>query len=301
MLKLLQIGLFATFIFFAEFGFTYSQEIEANVSVSMEFVPQENRFFVTSMERDLTNYLNNQKFTEMDWEGKKVPVDINIILSGGSNGRFGARLMIIGKRYVAGTEGGTSVTLRFAEENWTFEYQQGAIHAYNPMVFNDFTSLIDYYMLLFIGYDLDTYSDLGGTRAYNQAMQICNLGASKGNPGFKLFANPGEFTKYNLINELTNPRYEEFRLLCFDYYVDGLDLMAQDKNVALDNILSILEDMATFKREKMTTSSVLLQSFFDAKVRELAELFKDTGKTEALELLTYLDPSNSTIYRETIK
>ncbi|MFW5663223.1 MAG: DUF4835 family protein, partial [Bacteroidota bacterium] len=212
--------------------------------------------------------------------------------------RYDARLFIASKRYLYGQEG-QSITLRLIDDKWSFEYARGAIHTYNPLRFDPFISLIDFYLLLIIGYDLDTYGVLDGTNIYEQAKAIVRLGAGQNAQGYETFSNPGEFTRYNLVSELTDQRFEPFRTLTFEYYVDGLDYMSENKDQALQNLADIINDMAVFKDKKMSGPSALLQAFFDAKHNELAQLFEGYDKDPMLfRNLMFLDPSHSQVYIE---
>ncbi len=275
-----------------------AQEIEVNVTVNVEQIPQEFRQNVLSMENDVERYINNQRFTSLDWEGAAIPVDISIVLAGGRNGVFSARVLIIAKRNLWGQDGGASVTLKLYDEEWVFEYAQGASHSYNPRRFDRFVSLLDFYILTIIGFDLDTYQELGGTQVYEMAKEICRMGASYSIDGYETYSQPGEFTKWNLISELTDLRYEELRLNFFDFYSKGLDYIIDDKKGALETLHQVIDNIAAFKRDKMVGPSVLLQAFFDAKARELAEIFKNYSDHSVYDSLMYLDPSNTTIYEE---
>ncbi len=293
-----RLGVFLFVVFNASLTAALAQEIEANVSVSLEQINQENRIYVTSMESDLENYINSQRFTNINWEGARIPVDLSIFLTGGSQGKFSARIFVAAKRYLYGQEGGASVTLRLVDEKWSFDYAMGASHSYNPRRFDRFVSLLDYYMLLIIGFDMDTYGELDGTPIYEMAKEICRLGASYGESGYSTYSQPGEFTRYSLVSELTDLRYEPLRVLFFEYYVDGLDMVAENREEALKSLHEIIDDIADYKRNKMVGPSVLLQAFFDAKAGELAASFKDYNDKTIYKTLMYLDPSNTTIYEE---
>ncbi len=280
-------------------GRILSQEIKAEVNVNMEQISEDKRVNVSAMQNDVERYLNNQKFTDIKWEGDPIPIDVTIVLSGGYNNKYAAQLFIASKRAVYGTQGGTSVTLKLIDKEWEFEYGMGANLSYNPMRFNEFSSLLDYYMLLIIGFELDTYKELDGTRVYDAAKQIVQMGASAGATGFKTITKVGDYTKYNLVSELTDPRFEEFRKLIYGYYMDGLDLISEDRELALETIAYLIQEMANFKDKKLTNHSVLLQAFFEAKYVELAELFKGYKKFPSVfRNLKYLDPMNSTVYEE---
>ncbi len=284
--------------FFAISMNAFSQEIEAQVSVNMEQLSQEARIDVSSMENDLERYINNQRFTDMDWDGPQIPVDITIVLAGG-NGSYSARMFIASKRYIYGQEGGTSVALKMVENNWSFRYQRGAMFSFNLNRFDELSSIIDFYMLLIIGFDLDSYNELGGTRVFERAKRITNIAANQNEQGFERFTNPGQFSKVALLTELTDPRMEPFRKLIFEYYYDGLDMMVEDRELAMQTAAYIIYEMAEFKENKLMTPSLLLQVFFDSKYLELADLFKNYEDKETVKKdLMYLDPTHTEKYKE---
>lgn len=279
-----------------------AQEINATITVNVEQLPDEYRVNVQTLEADLERYINNQKFTDLEWEGPGIPVDMTIYLTGGANGRYGARMFFTSKRYLYGQEGGASVVTRMIEEQWAFEYARGAALTYNPYRYDEITSIIDFYMNYIIGMDLDTYGELDGTEQFMRAKDILQRAAAQQAPGFDTYSKPGQFTKSNLINDLTDLRYEPLRILFFEYYVDGLDMMADDEEQAMKNIVKFVDDLVDFKKNKMISASSLLQAFFDAKVDELANMFRRyDNKEDVLNKLMYLDPTNSTKYREALE
>lgn len=282
---------------FLVFGMNiFAQEIEADVTVNVEMLDQDKRISVSTMENDLERYINSTRFTDIEWEGKKIPVDISIALTGGYNNRYNAKLFIASKRYLYGQEEGTSVVLKIADNEWSFEYAQGAYFDYNTTRYNEFSSLIDFYMLTVIGFDMDTYETLGGNSAFNIARRIAGIASTEDIPGFKTFIQPGEFTKYALISELTDLRYEDLRILFFEYYVDGLDMMVEDKDKGLENLRKIIGDIVDYKQNKMTGPSVLLQVFTDSKAFELGATFEGYKDQSVFKDLKYIDPSNTTLY-----
>jgi hypothetical protein len=300
--KKMKKNLFIILFSILSFSFqAYSQEIEPLVDVNMERLDFEQRRYVSNLKYDLENYLRTQRFTEKDWEGPRIPVEMSIYFTGysGTSGRniYSAQLIITSKRNIPGTEGGTSIALQFLEKNWIFEYSTGAALSFNPTRFNEFTSLIDYYMFIVIGYDMDTYGELDGTQMYEKARQIVQLGSSLGKDGFEVQYTPGELTHYSLVNEITDPRYEDFRRLIFSYFVDGIDVLPFDKEQGMKNLENTIAGMAEFKSKKLSGPSVFLQIFFEAKAQELAQLFKSYPNRQVLSDLIYLDPTNTMIYQ----
>jgi len=281
-------------------GSLHSQEIKANVIVNTDQLRTETIYEVSSMADDVMNYINNTKFLDIEWEGEPIEVEISIILSGGSNNKFNARLLVISKRAIDGPDGvaGGSVALKMLENSWNFEYARGANLVYNTHRYERFSSMLDFYMLLVIGFDLDTYGELDGSVAFDKAKQIFSNGATSNIEGFKTFSSPGEYSKYNLISELTDMRFYDLRKLFFAYYVDGLDLMYKERERALGNIAEIMNDISEFKNNKLSGGSILLQVFTDAKSRELASLFNKYPERKVFNSLMNIDPSNSMMYQD---
>ncbi len=276
------------------------QEIDCNVTVNMDQLDFESRRFVSTLERDFEDYINNRRWLESGWEGPKIPVEMSIVLSGGANQIYGVRMLVISKRYIDGPDQGSSVNLKLYEDQWSFEYMQNASLTNNPLRFDPISSVIDYYMYLVIGFDLETYEELGGEKPFDEARKIVNMGASYNAAGFETYSQPGEFTKYNLMAEIQNPRYYPIRKTWFAYYFDALDLMAFEPEKGRKGMVDVLDKLVMFKKNKLAGPSVLMQLFFDTKAQELASFFKgyEDENDMVWEKLIYLDPGNATLYRE---
>jgi hypothetical protein len=276
-----------------------SQEIKATVTVNMEQLSVDARNYVSTMKSDIERYINNQQFTETEWKGDKIPVDITIYLSGGTSYNYSARFYFASRRILDAPTNVTpseSIALRMIENNWSFTYGMGVSLTFNPLRFDPLSSLIDFYMLLIIGYDLDSYSELGGNAAFSRAKNLVQMGAMVGAAGWELFSHPGDITKFNLISEITDMRYEEFRRTIVYYYLDGLDRMAFKPDSAKLSLESTVERMADFKQNKLSGPSVLMQVFFDTKAPELASIFNGWENKRVFRNLKYLDVGNSTLY-----
>lgn len=286
---------------FFDFKQGYAQEIKANVVVNTDLLSIEAKQYVSTLKDDIERYINNQKFLNREWEGEPIPVDINIYLTGGTNYHFTARMVVVSRRYLDNPQGdlsGQIPALKTTETSWSFEYSYGATLTFNPLRFDPFVSIIDYYMFLVIGFDLDSYEELGGTFAFEQAKNLVQLGATMNIEGFQTYSEPGALTKYNLVRELTDPRYYQFRKIVFSYFVDGFDKIAFEKESALKNLENVIFEMAKFKQDKIVEASVLLQLFFDTHSQTIATLFNGYPNKEVFKALMYLDPGHSMVYQD---
>src|SRR5688500_9416150 len=93
-----------------------AQELQATVTVNMEALPIDQSDDITTIKQDLENYLNNQRYTDADWEGARIPVDITVYISGRSGNNYTARLFAVSKRTLEG--GGSSGLLKVFDDKW---------------------------------------------------------------------------------------------------------------------------------------------------------------------------------------
>jgi len=274
-----------------------SQELDPTVVVVMDAIEPEKRQELQSMAAAVKNYLTNERFTASEWDGPRIPLDITIYVMSKSGDKVSGRLAIISKRLVNNTPGTGGALLRVLDQDWTFEWSFNPSLSYQPTRYDAFASVLDFYMLTAIGLDMDTYEDLGGSSAFRAAQQIAQLGNANGVKMFRTFSQPGEFTRMALINELMDLRYNGLRRLFFDYH-DAVDLYAKDAAKGRVQIATVVSDMANFKRTKISNRSVLLQTFFDAKNVEIADLFRGQREAEIWNDLRFLDGGNAAIYEQ---
>ncbi|HRE58188.1 MAG TPA: DUF4835 family protein, partial [Candidatus Kapabacteria bacterium] len=140
--------------------FVHAQEFQASVSVNTDLIPVEQRIDLGTMRQDVETYVNNQRYTNMDWEGPKIPVDIGITITGKSGNRFSAFLTISSYRIVDKKTNTRSVVYRTLDKEWSFEYQLNANLTFQNLRFDPFSSLLDFHLLMALGMDMDSYGEL---------------------------------------------------------------------------------------------------------------------------------------------
>jgi len=273
----------------------HAQELDATVTVNMEPLSLDQRQDVVNMATDVRNYLNSNRYSNADWEGARVPVDVTIYLSGRNVNTYTARLSVVSKRLVNNVPGSGSGMLRVFDQAWTFEWSSNPTLVYQPLRYEAFTSVVDFYMLIAIGLDMDTYDDLAGEPMFRAAHQIAQAGNAAGVSQFSTVFQPGQFTRMSLITELVDNRYQGLRRLFFDYQ-DAIDLFGRDKLKGRAELEAVIHDIAEFKRSKISNRSVLLQTFFDAKILELCDVFRGYNGEQIWADLRFLDTGNTQQY-----
>ena len=110
-------------------------------------------------------------------------------------------------------------------------------------------------MLILIGLDLDTYGELDGDQCYQRARNVFDVAANYNSEGWSSYSN--EYGRQSLIAELSSPRFDGFRKLFFEYYVDGIEILEINPEEAKANIASTIEAMADFYERYMTPSHLI--------------------------------------------
>lgn len=274
----------------------HSQEIALQVSVDLQNISFDNRIDIQNLKQDIINYVNTQRYSEQEWDKPKVPVDIGItITSRGPNNTYSGILTVMA--YTVLENGSRSILMRAMDKQWMFEYAPGNMMSFQANRFNTLSSPIDFYLLMAIGMFLDTYAELDGTPFFEKAKVICRAGAGANISGYPMTPDPSVPSKLGFATEASDLLYEDFRKLIFSYHFDGLEPVNKDKSQGLPLLAAIIEQMAQFKKSKVTMRSQFMESFFNSKFQELADLFKGYSDPEVFTNLSQLDPANSSVYQ----
>lgn len=197
-----------------------AQELQANVVVNFEMLPVEQRVDVQSMREDVTNYLNSQRYTGKDWTG---PRSRWIYLLRSPAARVTAILEFLPCRNDLLTDP-NAVSRCLCVHLTKYGNSPNAPNAsltFQTLRFDEFSTLLDFYMVLAIGMDMDTYGELDGSPMFSLAKDLCASRRCCRASGYQNVAEPGDPSRIAIATELTDLRYEEFRKLIFSYHVDG--------------------------------------------------------------------------------
>jgi hypothetical protein len=274
-----------------EFNCTVSFVL-TNISGSSDFT------FLQDLQNELQEYINKSVWTENRYQPEeRIGCSIQVtFLEAITLTRFRANTVITSKRPIYGSSQETRV-VTILDDEWVFEYAQG-----NPVVsnldrFDELTTFIDYYVYLLLGYDYDTFSELGGTLYFERARRLADLGKNQNGSGWSDLA--GERSRTSIVKELLDPRYQELRTAYFKYHYEGLDQFVRDPNTARDNVLSMLQGLKDLA--DVNARSYVISLFFSAKSEELAELFVESLQGgPAYDVLSEVDGAHLNDYSKLI-
>ena len=171
-------------------------------------------------------------------------------------------------------------------------YHKGKTIYFNESIFNQLSSIFDYYAYLFIAYELDSYGPLLGDIYYNKATEISSMGSSSN-------FSSGWDSRNNVVREIKNNEF--LRNARYSFY-NSMDLYNNDKllidkieesmNVCLEN-LKLVRDK--FGYEKNTLK--FLDSFF----QEITKLLVLTENIDGIKFLYNYNSKNKEYYGEYLK
>lgn len=275
----------------------FGQELNTHVQVDQSRLSSTSLSYLDNLPDDVESYLNEYSWTDSHFgQMEKIEVDIQIILlSVDANYNFDANIVIRSRRPIYNTLQQTTLFL-YNDENWTFNYtpNRGLVH--DNLQFDALTTLLDYYANVIIGYDYDSFSELGGTPYFTEAQNLVSVAQTTSNKGWSA-NNRINRSRVQLISDLLNPNYEAMRKAEYVYHRKGLDQFLRDPDAAREQIINALELI----KESMdnTSQNLLFNTFFNAKYREIVSVFEDAPtevRLEAYNLLSQIDQGHLTAY-----
>jgi hypothetical protein len=274
-----------------------SQQVECAITVNTESVPTTNRDRVRDFADVLTSYVSNYSYGAAEIKDKIV-CTINVFFTAAAdNNRYSAQVFLGSQRpiYKAGQN---TAMLRLLDDSWEFTYMRERPLDHNMYVFNDLTTFIDFYMMLVLGFDYDSYDELGGTQYFQKAADLSSLAAQSGQMGWQTTGSAYKRTR--LVQEILSGRMEPVRRAIYRYHFRGLDSLAIDRERAWHNILGALETIGRV-RKAADPQNLFIKSFFDTKYQEIAGLFADYPDPGVYAKLIAIDQEHQQTYLEYLK
>lgn len=289
-------------IFVALTVMAQGQELNFTVTVNSTQVTTSDRGIFRDMKTGIEQFMNSRKWTG---EGYKIYEKINCnmlitITKMPAVGNFTASVQVQAARPIYNTNY-SSLIFNFADRDWEFEYIESL-----PLEFNDntyttnLTSMLALYAYLIIGVDADSFAELGGTPYFQKALAVVNNAQQANRPGWQpLNSNRN---RYWIVENYNNGQMMDMRKAFYAYHRLALDTFDKDADKSREIILRGLRDVK--KVRDINPTSILVVSFFDAKSKELANIFSSGNiqiRREAYDIITAIDPSNRAAYDKIVQ
>jgi hypothetical protein len=287
MKKIIVIFLFAATV-------TFSQELNCEVVVNYEGLQMNNRELLRDFSSVVKNYMNVTRFTNEAWEGDKIDCTLNIFfISASSDVSYAAQVVVVSQRPVYQSTKNSPI-LTINDALWSFNYEVGQSMYADFDSFDPLTSLLDFYALTIIGFDMDTWAEYGGSPYFKRAFDILNLASTTRFTNGWL-PSSSAYSRHGLVSDLLNEKYAALRSDIFDYHY-GIDIFAQNKEIGQSKIAELINNLHGIYVGQGSINSVFVKSFFDAKYNEIIDHLRFYPDVKIFTKLKQVDPSHAGKY-----
>ena len=287
--------------FLLTISYGQAQELNCNININSEQVEGSNKSVFVTLKKSISEFVNNRKWTELTYANtERIECTMNIIVKKMDIDVFTAEIQVQSRRPVYNSSY-YSTLFNFKDNNFTFKYKEfDQLEMNENTITSNLTAVLAYYAYIIIGYDMDSYSRLGGTPYFLAAENIVNSAQGADLTGWKAFESPKN--RYALVNNLTDEAFKKFRSFVYDYHRLGLDEMTSNSANARGKIAEGLPLIREANRAR--PSAIIISTFMDAKSDELVNIFSKGNqkeKTDAVEILSDVNPTQTARYEKILK
>lgn len=278
----------------------FSQELNVNVSVEAPNINLVDPKVFQTLERDLTEFFNNQKWTNDEFlpEERIEASMVVAITSEVSETEFRADIIVQSIRPVFNSSYKTKL-INYREKDAVIKYiQNQPIQNSKDKYFDNLSSIMTFYAYAILGFDYDAFAPKGGEKYFRIAQDVVNsIPGAVADSDASWKDNSRKRGRYWLIENLFNPRMRIVRDAFYTYHLKGLDIMHEDDGKGKAVILSALRDIE--KANDNYPNSMLIQMFSDSKNEEIVDIFIVSDKGTKLKVLNHMiaiDPYRASSY-----
>ena len=276
-----------------------AQEFNCSVQVSSAQVEGTEKKIFETMQQAVYEFVNNRKWTNMAYKPEeRIECTILITINERvSSDMFKGKLNLVLQRPVYKTSYNTNI-LNYVDKDFDFNYIEFQNLDFTPEAFtSNLTSVLAFYINVFLGLDADTYSKFGGTPYYEKAQSIINTAQNAPEKGWKAYEN--QKNRYWLVENLQNAAYSGVREGLYDYHRLGLDVMSENMELGRSSVTECIELFRKVNRER--PGLFILQLMLDAKRDEIINIYSQaapTDKAKVIAVLKEIDPANGSKYQK---
>ncbi len=285
------------FVILLSYSYTYCQELNAKVQILAPNVSNINKKNLENLQTVIRDFLNNNKWTNETYlSQERIACNFVITVTGwDGNATYTAEAQIQSSRPVFGSSYLTTL-LNMNDKDFDFNYNQGQTLDFSEQNFiTNLSSLLAYYAYTVIGLDKDSFSKMGGSLLYSKAQSTLNIAQTGGNKGWKAF--DGLRNRYWLNENLLNNSFQELRVFIYNFHLNGLDLLQDNKANAFKRIVNSLSLLQQMDKQKL--GSIFPNVYFASKAEEIVSVLSMADvqdKIKAYNFLSVIDPANLSKY-----
>lgn len=279
-----------------------AQEFNVQVQVITPQIQGTDRRVYEALQKSLYEFINDRKWSPYTVKSEeRIEGSILITINDHpSSDEYKGKINVILQRPIYKTSYNSSL-LNYADNDFKFRYVESQSLDYSDNTYtSNLTSVIAYYLNIFLAIDADSFSSMGGTLYYQKAQDIVNAAQSSVEPGWKAFES--QRNRYWLVENYLNPSYTQLRESLYKYHRLGLDVMADQIDQGRNSITESLDIYRQIFRER--PGLFILQLMLEAKRDEIIKIYSKASpadQTKAVNILREIDPSNADKYQQILQ
>ncbi len=290
-----------SFIFISLFSICsclLGQEIRGRVQISTPGMSEHERQIMRTLQGELNELFNQTSWTNYEFhQNERIEASIRITIDEKEGADVYKGTIQVQSRRPIYNSSYSSPILNINDRDLQFRYSENENLEYSDNTFqHNITSIIAFYAYIIIGFDFDTFKPLGGTEFFQKAENVVNLAQNASEPGWQSFQS--QRNRYWLVENLFNTQYQPVREAMYKYHRKGFDKLVDNTDIGRENVTEALELLRRAHRQR--PGSYLMQIIMTTKNDELVNLYSEASSNEqsrAIEILSEIDPSNSSKYR----
>ncbi len=265
---------------------SFAGSVKATVNVIIDKLPLDKEQKMQDFDRYVKEYIESVEWLEED---DRVPVSISLQLFltesvTNVEDRYNCEFLI------------SSSDVQYFDKRVRFPFNPGDRLVYNAQSVDPLTGVINFYVNMVLGSELDKYQGFGGDIYYKRALNFAALGKFVRTQFITGWTEREERVKKIFMEPFTTFRRMK------DFYFYGIYVLEQDKNrdEARRNILAAIDLIEQAVESKDATGEFEEpKQFLDAHYAEIVDLLKDYGqRNTVLKKLMKLDPDHKDTYEK---
>ncbi len=275
----------------------HAQELKCDVRVNSNQVEGSDKTIYQNLQSALYEFLNNTKFTDINFrQNEKVECSVLINVKSREGDYFTAEVSVALTRPVYKSNYNAPM-FNYIDKRFYFEYTDGQTLDFNPSTYiSNLTSVLGFYVYVFLGLDFDSFSLYGGDPFFAMAETVANA-APQSIDSENGWNSSGRTNRHAIISDINNPSYRPLRQFYYEYHRLGLDVMSEKPDQGREAILKSLGYLQNvYERNSMC---YFLQLVTESKRDEIVQVFSQGSqkeKTSAANIMKTIDPSQSSRY-----
>lgn len=272
---------------------TQAQELRCTVDVNSDRIEGTNKSVFETLQQSITEYMNENRFTNASFSpNERIECRLFLTVNEYDGDRIKGDLQVQLSRPVYNSSY-TTTLFNFRDTKVEFDYREGDPLIYNETTFDsNLTAILNYYALLFLALDFDSFSPDGGQPYFDRAASIVQMAQSSGETGWRAFED--NKNRSAVLSSYTDGNTSGMRKLLYNYHRKGLDEMVTSPDKGRATITEGLEELE--KVYKVAPMSVALSIFRDTKLDELVNLYSkapEAERTKAYDILQPIYPTDT--------